>query len=235
MSTENEMEMPSKETKVVKLHVEGARLPVNTLAEKKTGQTISLVCPFPSLEVDVPVNFGATEDGGLKKGTIHRIGVEDDPTTGLPRLRLSIRSEEDFQTFSGMEMSAGPSLIAQESAAELFTDDVVDTSTYIASFPEEEEEPAWASYSDDLPTPEEIIERAQTRRRYRLSSAVAWCVVCMMLGAGGYMVYRTKMINPDRIRDTLAAFPAAGIASGGTTPASACNEVTTGVNSATVG
>lgn len=75
---------------IVRLKVDGATSTVNTLREQQTARGVSLVCPFPALEVDIPVSFG--NKNVMTMGSIHRIGVEDDPETGLPRLRLSIRN-----------------------------------------------------------------------------------------------------------------------------------------------
>ena len=82
---------------VVRLKVEGATTAVNTLRDQQTARGMSLVCPFPALEVDIPVRFGKAEDA-MTQGTIHRIGVEDDPESGLPRLRLSVRIREPRAT-----------------------------------------------------------------------------------------------------------------------------------------
>jgi hypothetical protein len=82
---------------VVRLKVEGATAAVNTLRDQHTARGMSLVCPFPALEVDIPVRFGKAEDS-MAQGTIHRIGVEDDPESGLPRLRLSVRVRETRST-----------------------------------------------------------------------------------------------------------------------------------------
>jgi len=82
---------------VVRLKVEGATTAVNTLRDQHTARGLSLVCPFPALEVEIPVRFGKAEDA-MVQGTIHRIGVEDDPESGLPRLRLSVRVREPRAT-----------------------------------------------------------------------------------------------------------------------------------------
>ncbi len=88
-SQSNEIKRPEN---LVRLKIDGAKTSVNTLRDQETARGVSLVCPFPALEVDIPVQFGNTAN--LNIGSIHRIGVEDDPETGLPRLRLSIRTEE---------------------------------------------------------------------------------------------------------------------------------------------
>jgi hypothetical protein len=82
---------------VVRLKVEGSTSAVNTLRDQHTARGMSLVCPFPALEVDIPVRFGKAEES-MTSGTIHRIGVEDDPESGLPRLRLSVRVRETRAT-----------------------------------------------------------------------------------------------------------------------------------------
>jgi hypothetical protein len=82
---------------VVRLKVEGSTSAVNTLRDQHTARGMSLVCPFPALEVDIPVRFGKAEET-MAQGTIHRIGVEDDPESGLPRLRLSVRLRETRAT-----------------------------------------------------------------------------------------------------------------------------------------
>jgi hypothetical protein len=79
---------------IVRLQVEGVNGVVNTIEDQKTGRGLSLVCPFPALEVSIPVRLMG-RDGESAGGCIHRIGVEDDPETGLPKLRLSVRSAAD--------------------------------------------------------------------------------------------------------------------------------------------
>ncbi len=91
MSKSDEYTVPRPEN-IVRLKVDGAKSTVNTLREQQTARGVSLVCPFPALEVDIPVSFGNKQV--MTMGSIHRIGVEDDPETGLPRLRLSIRNRE---------------------------------------------------------------------------------------------------------------------------------------------
>jgi len=82
---------------VVRLKVEGSTAAVNTLRDHHTARGMTLVCPFPALEVDIPIRFGKGEES-MAQGTIHRIGVEDDPESGLPRLRLSVRVRETRAT-----------------------------------------------------------------------------------------------------------------------------------------
>ena len=77
------------ESKVVKLRIDGADSTVNTIENSTKGERVSLVCPFPALEVDIPVSLG--ED---RQGTLQRIAVEEDKETGLPRLKLSIFTEK---------------------------------------------------------------------------------------------------------------------------------------------
>ncbi len=89
MSSSQSIEIKRPEN-LVRLKVDGQKMSVNTLMDQETARGVSLVCPFPALEVDIPVQFGDTAN--LNIGSIHRIGVEDDPETGFPRLRLSIRT-----------------------------------------------------------------------------------------------------------------------------------------------
>jgi hypothetical protein len=79
--------------RVIRLKVDATGTMVNTIRDQQTGRGLSLVCPFPALEVNIPVHFSNAEMGEAA-GVIHRIGVEDDPETGLPKLRLSIRSDD---------------------------------------------------------------------------------------------------------------------------------------------
>lgn len=85
---------------VVRLKIDGATAVVNTLRDQSTARGMSLVCPFPALEVEIPVRLGRGE-GAMTQGTIHRIGVEDDPESGLPRLRLSVRTPDTRSTIVG--------------------------------------------------------------------------------------------------------------------------------------
>lgn len=79
--------------RLIRLKIDGASTTVNTVGEQQIGKGLSLICPFPSLEVRIPVRFQGAEKSEMS-GVIHRIGVEDDPQTGLPKLRLAIRTDE---------------------------------------------------------------------------------------------------------------------------------------------
>ena len=118
---------------IVKLHVNGASGAVNTIEDQKTGKGRSLVCPFPSLEVDIPIRF--TDSQGKEcEGSIHRIGVEDDPETGLPKLRLSVRNEtgkEDVHCMAPSEDLFADPDVRNRTFSELFVKP--------AEVPEEEE------------------------------------------------------------------------------------------------
>jgi len=102
MSNGDEMKDTNSGNDVVRLKVEGATAAVNTLRDHHTVRGMSLVCPFPALEVDIPIRFGKAEDA-MAQGTIHRIGVEDDPESGLPRLRLSVRVREPHHARAGRQ------------------------------------------------------------------------------------------------------------------------------------
>ena len=73
-STEKSPESP----KVMRLKVMGSSSIVNTIKDQQTARGLTLVCPFPTLEVDIPIEFGDKSDPEMQSGTIHRIGVEDD-------------------------------------------------------------------------------------------------------------------------------------------------------------
>ncbi|MBN2673527.1 MAG: AMIN domain-containing protein [Deltaproteobacteria bacterium] len=90
----NHNEETGLQDNIIKLKINGSSRIVNTIEDQKTGRGVSLVCPFPALEVDIPIQF-TNRDGEECEGSIHRIGVEDDPETGLPKLRLSVRSAKD--------------------------------------------------------------------------------------------------------------------------------------------
>ncbi|MBN2530524.1 MAG: hypothetical protein JXR76_29325 [Deltaproteobacteria bacterium] len=107
---------------IVKLQVDGASRVVNTIQDQKTAMGRSLVCPFPALEVDIPIRF--TDAGGEEcEGRIHRIGVEDDPETGLPKLRLSVRTVKDDR--ETMLRAPAEELLAEASALTAVPQEVV--------------------------------------------------------------------------------------------------------------
>jgi hypothetical protein len=87
------------ETKeIVRVKVRGASCAVNAIQDQKTDRGLSLICPFPALEVDIPISFSTNGEEEMQMGTIHRISVEDDAVTSLPKLRLSIRAKETRST-----------------------------------------------------------------------------------------------------------------------------------------
>lgn len=98
MSNSYEMETIPEPAEVIRLKVDGSSSFVNTLRDQLTARGLSLICPFPALEVEIPVKFACGKEDPTTEGTIHRIGVEDDPETGLPRLRLSVRAHNTRAT-----------------------------------------------------------------------------------------------------------------------------------------
>jgi len=98
MSNLYEMETSPEPAEVIRLKVDGSSSVVNTLRDQLTARGLSLICPFPALEVEIPVKFACGKEDPSTEGTIHRIGVEDDPETGLPRLRLSVRAHNTRAT-----------------------------------------------------------------------------------------------------------------------------------------
>ena len=228
-SQSNEIKRPEN---VVRLHIDGMKTAVNTLMDQESAGGISLLCPFPALEVEIPVRFG--ESGNMSTGAVHRIGVEDDPETGLPRLRLSIRSRE---TRSTVVAKTSESLLRavrptppSEETGEIAVPAVekrsrmrpadgswADFLTEISK-PEEdrdeaysmhgtdgpEDEPKWASGAE-VPLPEEIAERLVTRRRFRMVRHVAGAFVLGMLVASLYLFDRAGVVSFSHIKDRIVA------------------------------
>jgi hypothetical protein len=236
MSDSEEIMKDLDSREVVRLKIDGASSTVNTLGDHKTARGVSLVCPFPALEVDVPVSFGSPESKEMKQGFIHRIGVEDDPKTGLPRLRLSIRTRN---TRSTVVAEMPQALLDEASRRTELPDSHAATSLDIASSDEimpliadedsgeidpllDEllgEEDSWSDISSidcdddpawvdcsDLPLPEEFMERTKTRRRYRLARHAAWAGVLALVMAGGFMLDRAKVIDLNTIRAAVSSF-----------------------------
>ena len=208
---------------VVRLKVAGAKNTVNTLRDEETGKGVSLVCPFPALEVDIPVSFGEGE--ARTKGAIHRIGVEDDPRTGLPRLRLAIRAEDTKTT---VETNTGQDLLEATRIEDV--EDVPEESrmpmvrplvswadalgksadTHLTDSSDrgdefcETEDPQWVDCRE-MPLPEEFLARSATRRRYRAMRHMAVAFVLGMLVAAGYLLDRSGMLRFHEIADNLVA------------------------------
>ncbi len=236
----SDLEQTEIETReIIRLKVDGARTSVNTLRDQQTARGVSLICPFPALEVDVPVAFHADGTDGPQQGSIHRIGVEDDPETGLPRLRLSIRTKDTRATAVA---ETPKSLIAEsvrqngtpeeQETADTETDSSIsekmnqvaedepdfveeDTGGFNLFSNEESQpadmplfddsEPAWVG-CEDVPLPEEFMERARTRRRNKVAQRAAWVAVIAVLAAGGYLLQRTGVVDVKVIRSYVAGF-----------------------------
>ncbi len=255
-----------KPVETVRLKVRGASAVVNTIQEQKTASGLSLICPFPALEVDIPIHYNPTSsrrDAKMFGGTIHRIGVEDDPVTGLPRLRLSIRTDHRStvvtdtphalieQTEKGhsappepasaepivwAKVTAGSGIEGEEDEEELkdTTDETLkavdrpaaprpirrpgaEEEPFALSRLEEadDEDPAWVDCSD-LPSPAQIMEQARSGRKKRITHAIAWGLVIGLLSAGGYVLYKSGLVDTSAVRNLIA-----DVASGGeaTSPA----------------
>ena len=76
---------------VVRLSLGQGQPSLNVLSAGREGETLSLVCPFPVLPLDVPVSVTLPGDGGRSmSGVLRRVGVELAEETGLPRFKLQL-------------------------------------------------------------------------------------------------------------------------------------------------
>lgn len=228
MSTTDDIIKARELLDVVRLKVDGASTYVNTLRDQQTARGLSLVCPFPALEAEIPVSFGSGGGDEMRRGTIHRIGVEDDPETGLPRLRLSIRAQE---TRSTVVAPADQQLVdetsrmteAPDACAETDIDLVVEPSVEVDEEPSEEPdeievdgddtepslelpgpppEPAWVG--DELPLPAEFVDRMRSRKRRRVTGIAAWTTVLVVAIGGIYALTRADVVDLDSVRDYIS-------------------------------
>ncbi len=203
---------------VVRLEVQGASSTVNTFREQQTARGVSLVCPFPALEVDIPVSFAGKREEDMHQGAIHRIGVEDDPETGLPRLRLSIRMPDNRSTAvsptpvdlideSDNLADSLESEVEDKSETDIKKSDIyatVNPSSDIISHINDSD-PAWTDCSE-VPSPDEFMELARTRRRYKLAGKAAFLAVFVMIALGGFLFERAGLIDVRKIRSFVAGF-----------------------------
>ena len=212
---------------VVRLRVEGASSTVNTLRDQQTARGLSLICPFPALEVEIPISFGSGTVDPANRGTIHRIGVEDDPESGLPRLRLSIRAvdpgptvvvkppplpiataQTDLNLISGdVEIQEDEEKTEEDQPLDFirgarFVDDLEMIEPIEA---EGHADPAWVGCGE-LPLPGKIGNMAKTRRRRKLAGFMAWVAVLGLAGAGGYVLEKAGVIDIESVRAHIAGF-----------------------------
>ena len=226
-----------KETaQMVRLKVEGARCAVNTIQEHRTAKGISLICPFPALEVDVPVSYSGADEIEVRRGAIHRIGVEDDPRTGLPRLRLSIRTANERSTSSYSSIPSAQSdsrdSIPPESDERAVTDlnllaegwidsssgQLLNDAGHIGGITREDgfgmDELMLENDSGDpawvanqeLPMPSEISGRAKSSLRFKAAKAALWLFVIGLTAAGGFALHKSGLVDVDNIRSYIAGF-----------------------------
>ncbi|HUT76291.1 MAG TPA: hypothetical protein VM285_01300 [Polyangia bacterium] len=236
MSTPRETNASRSSCEVVRLKVEGARTTVNTLRDEQTARGLSLVCPFPALEVDIPVMFGSGEE--MRRGAIHRIGVEDDPRSGLPRLRLSVRAfSRTAETRATVVSPPAQSLLGEASRAtrvpqeldRAATDlDVLTEASDTANLLDEllggkrDRPTTSSSYSGldstagrsdpewaalgEIPMPGELSPRSPTRRRKRLASLAAWTTVFGLVAGGAYVLDRCGLVGLEDARRAALGF-----------------------------
>jgi hypothetical protein len=236
MNTPRETNASRSSFEVVRLKVEGAGTTVNTLRDQQTARGLSLVCPFPALEVDIPVMFGSGEE--MRRGAIHRIGVEDDPRNGLPRLRLSVRAfSMTAETRATVVSPPEQSLLGEASRAtrvpaesdRAATDlDVLTEAGDTANLLDEllggkRDRPTTASsYSGldgtagrsdpewaalgEIPMPGELLPRSATRRRKRLASLAAWATVVGLVAGGAYALDRVGFVGLEDARRAALGF-----------------------------
>lgn len=224
MSKTEDAEIKRENMDVVRLKVDGAKGYVNTLRDQQTARGLSLVCPFPALEAEIEVSFGEAGADEMRRGTIHRIGVEDDPETGLPRLRLSVRAHDERSTVIS---PPEPKLIdetsrmthAPDANAETDIDVIADSGIDLTVEAEEEvegeatepslelpeplPEPAWVG-CDELPLPAEFVERMKTRKRRRVTGIAAWTAVLAIAIIGVYALARADIVDLDTVRDYVS-------------------------------
>jgi hypothetical protein len=222
MSTTDDIDVKRASLDLVRLKVDGASSIVNTIRDQQTARGLSLVCPFPALEAAIPVSFSDGAAVKMRRGTIHRIGVEDDPETGLPRLRLSVRAHETRSTVVAppteeLLEEASRAATAEDSDADtdldlstppfdvyIESDDDVETSrAEDDEVPELGADPAWVG-CDELPLPEEFLEKMRTRRRRKLTGIAAWGTVVVVLAAGAYTLTTSDAVNVAQLRDYIS-------------------------------
>jgi len=224
MSKTDETEITRDSMEVVRMKVDGSKGYVNTLRDQQTARGLSLICPFPALEAEIPVTFGLPGAVEMRKGTIHRIGVEDDPETGLPRLRLSVRAHETRATVisppkQDLIDETSRMTEAADERAETDIDVVVDSCVDIMydlesgpdeaavtgaaiEYPPPSPEPAWVG-CDELPLPAEFVERMRTRKRRRVAGVAAWTAVLAIAAVGAYALVRAGILDLDSVRDRV--------------------------------
>jgi hypothetical protein len=84
--------MKSGERQVVKLDLGEGQPSLNVFPVGQDGETLTLVCPFPLLSVDLPVHvtLPGQEPHGAVAGTIRRVAVEPMGEDGLPKFKLHV-------------------------------------------------------------------------------------------------------------------------------------------------
>jgi hypothetical protein len=224
MSKTEDNEITREPLDVVRLRVDGARGYVNTLRDQQTARGLSLVCPFPALEAEIQVTFGKAGADEMSRGTIHRIGVEDDPETGLPRLRLSVRAHDGRATViepPEQDLIDETSRMTQAADAQANTDiDIVNDSNVERTIdeelqgdddatepslelPEGSPEPAWVG-CDELPLPAEFVERMRSRKQKRVTGIAAWTAVLAIAIVGVYALARAEVVDLNSVRDYVS-------------------------------
>jgi len=217
MSKTEDMPGRSDSAEVVRLKVDGAKSVVNTLRDQQTARGISLVCPFPALEVEIPVSFGTGASDSLRKGTVHRIGVEDDPETGLPRLRLSIRAHESRAT---VVAPPSASLIDESSRMTAAPDVGADTDLSVDAEVTEEDNCLEELFDDDLIDLGELEAPADSTADEELSfmpnldEDPAW-VGCGELSLPDEIAKRSRSRSRRRLTGVAAWMMVLGVAAGG--------------------
>jgi hypothetical protein len=215
MSNNEDKPVRRESAEVVRLKVDGARSVVNTLRDQQTARGISLVCPFPALEVEIPVSFGTGPSDALRRGTVHRIGVEDDPETGLPRLRLSIRAHESRAT---VVAPPSASLIDEASRMTEASDESADTDLSLGAETTAEDSSLEELFDDDLLElePDSPTHAAPEELTFvpLLDDEPAW-VGCGELSLPDEIAKRTRKRTRRALTSVMAWLMVIGVAAGG--------------------
>ncbi len=213
---------------IIKLKVAGGSSVINTIEDQRLDRGLSLVCPFPALEVDIPVTLTG-KNGEPSEGRIHRIGVEDDPETGLPKLRLSVRNVLGFEVSEDKpveqvkpvkpvnytpEVKSAGDAVTNNSGILLdgILDDVLDNNTSELlnwddsgelNIKESDEDPGWAQNGPVFSY--DVLDGAPTRRRRVAGAVAAWSLVMGIAAGGMYTLARAGVVNVDNIKGKIFA------------------------------
>jgi len=198
-AVEEEGKGPEK-PQIIKVKLSGSEHPVATLSQETDPGGLSLVCPFPSLRLDTPIEVQVPSADGsvtLRQARLRKIGVMVDPEIGLPRMSLRVEFVPDVEPVSKVE----PIPEVECTSPKLSEQPAVEGAWTVGEITElKDEDPPWSIQAAEFTLPEEYIALKPKKGRHLGSMVFSAVALIVAVCLGGFGLYQARVIDPQGIR-----------------------------------